>query len=41
MPQIELDESRKARNDDWVKSVTKDIYIKETVNIMHDLIELK
>ena len=38
---IELDESRKARNDDWVQSVTKDIYIRETMNIMHDLIELK
>ena len=38
---IELDESRKARNDDWVQSVTKDIYIRETLNIMHDLIELK
>ncbi|MCO6488392.1 MAG: carboxy terminal-processing peptidase [Phaeodactylibacter sp.] len=40
LPHIESDESRTARNDDWVKSVTKDVYIKETLNIMHDLIAL-
>ncbi len=35
---IERDESKKARNDDWKKSVSKDVYIKETMNILHDLI---
>ncbi|MCO6478130.1 MAG: carboxy terminal-processing peptidase [Phaeodactylibacter sp.] len=40
LPHIESDESRKARNDDWLESVKKDIYIKETLNIMHDLIVL-
>ncbi|MCB0577992.1 MAG: carboxy terminal-processing peptidase, partial [Phaeodactylibacter sp.] len=40
LPHIESDESRTARNDDWIKSVTKDVYIKETLNIMHDLIAL-
>lgn len=35
---IELEESKKARNEDWLKSVKKDIYIYETLNIMHDLI---
>jgi carboxyl-terminal processing protease len=38
---IEADESKKARNDEWVKGVKKDIYLKETLNIMHDMITLK
>ncbi|MCB0588657.1 MAG: carboxy terminal-processing peptidase, partial [Phaeodactylibacter sp.] len=40
LPHIDSDESRIARNDDWLESVKKDIYIRETVNIMHDLIDL-
>lgn len=40
LPNIKIDESRAARNDDWIKQVTKDIYIRETANILHDLIEL-
>ena len=35
---INADETRKARNEDWFKSVSKDIYLQETLNIMHDLI---
>ncbi|HMQ48250.1 MAG TPA: carboxy terminal-processing peptidase [Saprospiraceae bacterium] len=35
---IEAEESRKARNTEWLESVSKDIYIKECLNIMHDLI---
>ncbi len=35
---INADESKKARNDDWVKSVSKDVYLHETLRIMHDLI---
>lgn len=38
IPRIEADESKKARNDEWLKSVSKDIYIKETLNIMHDML---
>jgi carboxyl-terminal processing protease len=38
---IEADESKKARNDEWVKGVKKDVYLKETLNIMHDMITLK
>lgn len=40
MPAIEKDESKVARNDEWKKTVAKDVYIKESVNIMHDLISL-
>lgn len=38
LPSIYADESKKARNEDWIGSVSKDVYVKETVNIMHDLI---
>ena len=41
MPAIESDESRKARNDDWIKNISKDVYLKETLHIMHDLIALQ
>ncbi|MEN0006049.1 MAG: carboxy terminal-processing peptidase, partial [Bacteroidota bacterium] len=40
-PNIELDESRKARNEDWIKTVAKDIYLQETINIVHDMLTLK
>ena len=39
LPSIHADESKEARNDDWIKSVSKDVYIKETLNIMHDMLE--
>lgn len=42
MPQddavLKNDESKKARNEDWVKGIKKDFYITETMNIMKDLI---
>lgn len=41
LPAIQTDESKKARNDEWLESVSKDIYIKETLAIMHDMIEEK
>ena len=41
LPSIHADESKEARNEDWIKSVSKDIYIKETINIMHDMLTLK
>jgi carboxyl-terminal processing protease len=38
---IEADESKKARNEDWLGSISKDAYLRETLNIMHDLINQK
>ena len=35
---ISTNESQKARNDEFVKSVIKDVYIRESLNILHDLI---
>ncbi|WP_246141587.1 carboxy terminal-processing peptidase [Phaeodactylibacter luteus] len=35
---IEADESKKARNDEWLENVAKDIYLKETLAIMHDML---
>lgn len=37
---IEANESKKERNTEWKKNVSKDVYIKETMAIMHDLIDL-
>ncbi len=39
LPSIHADESKEARNTDWIKSVSKDIYIDETLKIMSDLIK--
>ncbi len=39
--EIELrsaDESKVARNDDWLKNIKKDVFLEETLNIMRDLI---
>ncbi len=41
IPGIEADESKKARNEEWVKGLKKDVYLLETLNIMHDLITLQ
>ena len=35
---INLDETTKARNEDWIKSIKKDIYIAESLSIISDLI---
>lgn len=35
---IATNDSQKARNDEFVKSVIKDVYIRESLNILHDLI---
>ena len=40
-PEFKADESAKARNDEWIKGVKKDVYLKETLNIMHDMIVIK
>ena len=36
---ITADESKKARNDEWLKDVQKDVYLFETLNIMNDMIK--
>jgi carboxyl-terminal processing protease len=37
---IHVDSSRIARNDEWLKSLHKDIYAEEALNVMKDMIEL-
>ncbi len=34
---IEADESHVARNGEWIKSIKKDVYIDEVLNILHDM----
>lgn len=41
IPSIHQDESKKARNDDFVQTVAKDVHISETLKIMHDLLKDK
>ncbi len=41
IPGMEGDESKKARNDDFIDTVTKDVYIQEVLYIIHDMIALK
>lgn len=36
---IQEDDSRVARNEDWLKQLKKDIYLEETLHIMQDLIK--
>ena len=38
---IEMDESRKIRNEEWIKDVKKDFYLQETLSILRDMIELE
>ena len=40
LPAFEADESKAARNDDFVKNIKKDIYLEEVLNIMDDMIEV-
>ncbi|HHH49524.1 MAG TPA: tail-specific protease [Saprospiraceae bacterium] len=37
LTEIEKDESKQARNEDWIKAIKKDIYIEEVLNIMRDM----
>ncbi len=37
LAKIEIDEGKKARNDEWLKSLRKDVYIDECLNIMKDM----
>jgi len=38
---IASNDSKKARNEEWVKGLKKDIYLVETLNIMKDMIYLE
>lgn len=40
LPAIKADESWTARNEEWLKSISKDMYLKEAMFILHDLIVL-
>ena len=33
------DESKVARNDEWLKNIKKDVYLEETLSIMRDMIK--
>ena len=35
------EESKKVRNDDWLKNIKKDVYLFETLNIMNDMLSQK
>lgn len=37
MPRINLDSSNIAKNKEWIKTMEKDIYLAETVNILNDM----
>lgn len=39
IPNINAYDKTKARNEDWIKSVAKDVHLKETLHIIHDMIE--
>lgn len=39
--EIDAEESKKARNDEWIKDMKKDIYIEETLRIMKDMIDME
>ena len=34
---INMDETTKARNEDWLAALKKDVYIEEALNIMQDM----
>lgn len=39
LPAFEVDESKQARNEEFLKSVKRDVYIHETINILRDMID--
>ncbi len=39
MESINIDEAKVTQNDEWLKSIRKDIYIEEVLAIMKDMIE--
>lgn len=41
MPNINFDESKQARNEDWLEGLKKDFYLEEALSIMKDMITLE
>ena len=41
LPAIQQDDSKKARNDEWLDDVKKDLYLLETLRIMQDMLILQ
>lgn len=41
LAKVNQEEKKKAINDDWIKTVSRDIYIQETINVLHDMITRK
>jgi len=41
MPKINMDESNKAKNEEFVKDLRKDIYLEETMYVIRDMINLE
>ena len=39
MDYINLDESRVARNEEWIKSIKKDIYLEEALLVLRDMLQ--
>lgn len=39
MKSINSDESKQARNEEWIKNIKKDVYIEEVLNIMRDMLK--
>ncbi|MEM1321974.1 MAG: carboxy terminal-processing peptidase [Bacteroidota bacterium] len=39
LTELKADESKMARNEEWIKTIKKDIYIEETLAIMRDMIK--
>ncbi|MBR9922324.1 MAG: tail-specific protease [Bacteroidetes bacterium] len=39
LPEMEGDEGKIARNDEWIENTQRDIYLKECLNVIHDMIE--
>jgi carboxyl-terminal processing protease len=37
IPNIKIDESKEAMNDEWLKGIRKDIYIEEALHVMNDM----
>lgn len=40
IPYLNAEEGRKARNEDWLKNVRKDVELMETLQIMHDMLNM-
>ena len=41
LKKVNSDEGKTALNDEWLEDISKDVYLKETLNIMRDMIVIK